>query len=211
MNGSTLSWNEASPANAESAGSGATILRSTQTSIRFGLNDEHYWPSTGGDNVGYHRFGSARPYYGTQSRVSSSGSDGRLMLTSDTSRLFGVGSGGTVLLGGATVNSIGTYPGTVPQRHIWAEEFGTALTVNSTGSVVVTFANSGFSGVPFTTLTPYSFASTTTASPVVNASVDTTLSYGTSIRIVTVAPMVDGTQLPCATTVFWRSIGTRVL
>ena len=210
MNGSTLSWNEASPANAESAGSGATILRSLQTSIRYGLDDEHNWPSAGGDNVGYHRLGSARPFYGTQSRVSSSNTDGRLMLTSDTSRLFGVGSTGTVLLGGATVNSIGTFPDTVPQRHLWAEEFGTVLT-HSSGSTTVLFPNSGFSGVPYTFLTPYSFASTTTASPVVNVSVDTGLSTETRMRISAIAQMVDGTSLPTATTVFWRSLGTRVL
>ena len=209
MNGSTLSWNEASPANAESAGSGATILRSLQTSIRFGLNDEHNWPSSGGDNVGYHRYGSARPYFGTQSRVSSSGSDGRIMMTSDTSRLFGVGSGGTVLIGGATVNSFGTFPGAVPQRHQWVEEFGTVVT-NSAGSAHVVFPNSGFSGIPYTWLTAYSFASTSTFSPVPTASVDTA-STQTTLKINTQSLAADGSARFTATTVYWRSVGTRVL
>lgn len=210
MNGSTLTWNEGSPGNAESAGSGATILRSLETSLRFGFNDEHHWPSAGGDNVGYHRFGAARPFIGTQSRVSSSGSDGRLMVTSDTSRLFAVGSGGTVLLGGATGLSFGSFPGATPQTHYWAEEFGSVL-LPSSGSTTIIFPNSGFSGVPYTFVTSYSINSTSTASPNPTASINTDLaSTATQVRVVATAQFAAGTSVNTPTTLFWRSIGSRV-
>lgn len=146
-----ISWNESSPAGADSAGLGAQEFRSLKTAIRTGLDTEHNWPSAGGD-AGVHRLGSGRPYYGPQSAVSSTGTDGRLMMTSDTSRLFGVGSAATVLIGGPTVISAGSFPGGLPQRHYWAVEFGIAG-LNSSGSATVTIPNSGYSGVPFIYLT----------------------------------------------------------
>ena len=160
MNGaSNVGWNENEPADTENAGLGDDRMRSIKTSSRAGLDDEHNWPAAGGSNVGYHRLGTARPFYGTQSRVSSSGTDGRLMLTSDTSRLFGVGSGGTVLLGGPTVLSMGTFPSTLPQRHHWAMETGVSNTgAGTTDGVQVTIPNSGFSGVPFVVVSSTSTA-----------------------------------------------------
>ena len=148
IGGSNIGWDNSSPPNSESAGLGDSRIRSLKSSVQEALDNEHNFASGGGANTGYHRLGSARPYYGTQSLVSSSGSDARLMLTSDTSRLFHVGSAGTSLIGGPTVLSIASYPGTVPQRHYWAMEFGTDTTA-SNGSVSVTFPNSGFSGVPW--------------------------------------------------------------
>lgn len=147
----TIGWDETSPSDNESAGLGDDRIRSLKSSIRIGLDGEHVWPSGGGD-AGGHRLGSARPFFGAQSLVSSTGSDGRLMLTSDTSALFGVGSGGTVLLGGPTVLSAGSFPGTVPQRHYWAVEFGEAKS-DAIGVATVTFPNSGFSGLPYTQAT----------------------------------------------------------
>lgn len=142
----TIAWDENSPPDSESAGLGDDRIRSLKTSLRVGLDGEHVWPSASGD-AGVHRLGSARPFYGVQSLVSSSGSDGRLMHTSDTSQLFGVGSGGTSLIGGATVLSCGSFPGTVPQRHYWAVDFGAGVT-DSSGSATVTIPNSGYSGIP---------------------------------------------------------------
>lgn len=143
-----IGWDESSPSVSESAGLGASRIQSLETSLRQALDSEHNWPSAGGANVGYHRYGSARAYVGTQSQVSSSGSDGRLMQTSDTSQLFGVGSGGTTLLGGPRVISMADFPGTVPQRFQWVDEWGYGVT-SSSGSTVVTIPNSGYSGVPY--------------------------------------------------------------
>jgi hypothetical protein len=113
-----------------------------------GMTGEHTWPQSGGD-AGVHLLGSARAYFGPQSTISSAGTDGRLMIASDTSRLFGVGSGGTMLLGGSRMLSVGTDLGfTYPQRHYWAFEMGTSVT-GSSGTTHVTIPNSGYSGVPF--------------------------------------------------------------
>jgi hypothetical protein len=144
----TIAWNENTPADGDSAGQGDDQFRSLKSSIRVGLDSEHVWPVGGGD-AGVHRLGSARAYYGAQSLVSSTGTDGRFMQTSDTSQFFHVGSGGTALIGGATGILAGSFPGTVPQRHYWAVEFGVGVTNAITGVTTITYANSGFSGMPF--------------------------------------------------------------
>src|SRR5439155_682045 len=102
----TISWDETLPSDSENAGLGDDRIRSLKSSVRVGLDGEHVWPSGGGD-AGVHRLGSGRPFYGPQSLVSSSGTDGRLMVTSDTSRLFHVGSAGTMFLGSQGVLSVG--------------------------------------------------------------------------------------------------------
>lgn len=150
MNGASIGWDENSPSDSESAGLGDDRMRSMKSSLRLGLADEHSWPSVDGADHGYHLLGSGRPYYGTQSRVSSSGSDGRLMLTSDTSRLFGVGSGGTVLLGDPNLLTLGTNNSWTapPQRAYWASEASVVVT-DPTGTATWIYPNSGYSGVPF--------------------------------------------------------------
>lgn len=144
-----ISWDETSPPDASSAGLGDDAIRSLKTSLRGGLEVEHVWPSATGE-AGVHRLGSARAYVGTQSQVSSSGTDGRIMFASNTSQFFHVGSGGTSLIGGSRVLSVGTTVGfTYPQRHQWVEEFGLARIASGSTLTSVTFPNSGYSGVPF--------------------------------------------------------------
>lgn len=147
-----IGWNESAPQGSDSLGLGDDEIRSLKTSLRQGLDGEHIWPSAGGD-AGVHRLGSARPYIGTQSLVSSTGTDGRLQWTSDTSQFFHVGSGGTAFIGGARAISAGSYPnGAAPQRYQWAMEFGTATT-GALGVVTVSIPNSGFSSVPYISAT----------------------------------------------------------
>ena len=142
-----LLWAEGAPADTDSAGVGAAEIRSLKTSVRNGMAEEHFWPSATGGNFGVHLLGSARPYYGAQSLVSSSGSDGRLMVTSDTSRLFHVGSAGTMFLGSQRVLSAGSAP-VGGQTFYWIAEFGAAKS-GSTGAIAVIWPNNGFNGVPF--------------------------------------------------------------
>src|SRR5437899_3652299 len=108
LGGASILWNELAPAESDIAD--AAPIRSIETSVRNAMGSEHNWPSTGGASVGYHLLGSARAFYDVQSNVSSSGTDGRILVTSDTSRLFHVGSAGTVLLGGQNVLSAGSQP-----------------------------------------------------------------------------------------------------
>ena len=181
-------------------------MRSIKTSVAAGLNDEHNWPSADGSGFGYHLYGSARPYFGTQSRVSSSGTDGRLMLASDTSQFFAVGSVNTSLIGGPRVISADSYPSGGLGRYQFVESFGTSITA-AAGNVRVTYPNSGYSTIPIAFVTPGSNAST--AQMVSLYASDTTgitvLGWadasGTSITLMTLA------IVPFA----WRAIGLRVL
>jgi len=194
----TIEWTEGDPAGSESLGLGDNRIRSLKSSVRVGLDAEHVWPSASGD-AGVHRQGSARPYYGTQSLVSSTGTDARLMQTSDTSRLFGVGSGGTTFLGGPTAISAGSYPGTVPQRAIWVEEFGQGKTVS--GLTTVSFPNSGFSTTPFVQITAYN-------TNIVAQIMTLTSVSATQFGVRSCATDLGGTS---STTFFWRAIGQRTL
>lgn len=205
INGVNIGWNESDPADTETVGLGASRMRSIKTASRTGLAAEHNWPSASGSSFGFHVYGAARTYYGTQSRVSSDGTDGRLMTTSDTSQLFAPNSVATVLIGGATVPSFGSVPWTLPQRHYWAEEFGAGIT-NSQGTANVTFPNSGFSGVPQIMLTPYGSHATDT-----RLSVDTiagTAHSATAMRVYSYN-ISAGTVGPV--NFFWRSAGSRAL
>lgn len=149
----TIKWDEAKPAGGDAIAQGDDEIRSTKTALRTALDSEHVFPSAGGD-AGTHRLGSARAAFGTQSLVSSAGIDGRLMVTSDTSRLFHVGSEGTMLLGGQNVLSMGSSP-VGGQRFYWAIEMQEVLVSFNLGeSGNVTFPNSGFSGKPFVLVVP---------------------------------------------------------
>lgn len=208
LSGVTIGWDENDPANTSDVSGGNEAMHSIKTSLRTALDAEHNWPSASGSGFGYHVYGSARPFYGLQSAVSSSGSDGRLMLASDTSRLFGSGSGGTTFFGGPTVPLMGSHPGDVPQRHMWAEEVGTVAAsdiTNAAAGYVVTFPNSGFSGLPYTFLT--------LTGPESSGELKT-------ISIVTALGTFSGTQMVIQVynpnggifdqaKVMWRSIGTR--
>src|SRR5467141_3621518 len=143
LGGANILWNEASPAETDVADAGP--IRSIETSIRNAVGSEHNWIATGGPNTGYHLFGSARPFYDVQSNVSSSGTDARLLVTSDTSRLFHVGSSGTLFLGGQTVLSVGSSP-VGGQRFYWAIETGQNQCVGASNNTTLVFPNSGFSG-----------------------------------------------------------------
>lgn len=152
----TIGWSESAPQNSDNLGLGAQEIRSAKTAIRTALDSEHVFPSTGGD-AGTHRLGSARAFVGSESAVSSAGTDGRLMIASNTSRLFGVGSGGTMFLGGANSLQILASGGAadlllnngtalLPQTHYWALQ-AQRVTLGSGGSVAMTFT-SAYSGAP---------------------------------------------------------------
>jgi len=205
-NGQTLLWNETTPAETDIAD--AAPSRSIETSLRFGLAVEHNWPNSSGPNFGYHLLGSSRAYYDVESNVSSSGTDGRTMVTSDTSRLFHVGSAGTMFLGGSRVLSAGSVP-VGGQNFYWAEEFGyQQVAQGSTGIQTVSFPNSGFSGIPFVWVSAVS---------------DGLVAGGGGQGICLTAGQVSTTALKCIAvnvtlatttsnyTISWRSLGTRVL
>ena len=194
ITGANVNWDESVPADGDSLAQGDDVIRSTKSAIRTGLAAEHNWLATGGAGTGYHLKGAGRAFYGVQSAVSASGAalfaDGRIMHASDTSRLFGVESLGTVFFGGATVISLGTFPGTAPQRHIWVEEIGAEA---CPASAIITFPNSGFSGKPYVYLSAESEAGIT------------------GVPTITALTATGFTAIASRCTVHYRSLGTRVL
>lgn len=190
-----VQWNEADPADTEQISLGDDRIRSMKTSIRQAMDDEHVWPSAGGD-CGKHRLGSAKVYYGMQSTVSSTGTDGKLMVTSDTSNLFHVGSAGTMFLGGQRAISAGSSP-VGGQGFYWAEEFGVAE--DSGGGVGISFPNSGFSGIPFVTTSAWS----ANGHQIIATITDITQT------LLTVHCRNASTGVGSASSVMWRSTGTR--
>ncbi len=196
--GASIGWNENSPADGDAVGSGDDEIRSLKTALRQGLASEHAWPSAGGLS-GYHTLGSARVYTGAQSLVSSDGTDGRLMLASDSSNFFALQSTGTVFAGGARTLSMGSYPGTTPQRHQWILETGVAQTVS--GVTTVTFPNSGYSGIPFVT-----FGASDPLSGMLAGVMYTSIS-ATAFSVV----QRDQTGAVSDGAFTWMSVGTRVL
>jgi len=200
MPGNSCLWNENSPAETDIAD--AAPIRSIVTSVRVGLTAEHTWPTSTGPGFGIHLLGSARPFYDVQSNVSSAGTDGRLLVTSDTSRLFHVGSTGTMYLGGQNDLSVGSAP-VGGQRFYWATEFGEGKTAPG-GSVVISIPNSGYSGIPFVLVS----ASTTAAAGTGSIEMVMTVTSKTA-TVFQVNAVGDGSN-PTANVVFnWLSFGTR--
>jgi len=148
-NGQVIGWDETKPANGDQIASGDDQIRSDKTALRTALDDEHVFPSSGG-TAGYHRYGSARAFFDVESNVSSAGTDGRLMVSSDNSRLFHVGSNGTMHLGGfGALLGIASNSGyTLGPQHYYAIDI-TGGQSSSTGMINHTFA-SAFSGTPVT-------------------------------------------------------------
>lgn len=197
IGGVNIGWDEGKPQGSDSLGIGDDQIRSDKTALRSAIGAEHIFESTGGANSGAHVLGSARPYVGTQSLVSSSGSDGRLMWASDTSNFFHVGSGGTALIGGPRVLSMGSYPGTVPQRHYWAIEVGIAKT-GAAGTVAINY--SAFSGQPFVTATALDILDTAAKTVNLTGTVNTTQATFHSY---------SGSVSTSNVTFHWMSIGSR--
>ena len=200
MPGASLLWNESAPADTDNAGQGDDEIRSLKTSIRNGLAAEHVWPSNTGSGFGVHALGSARAFYDVESNVSSSGTDGRLFVASDTSRFFHAGSGGTMLLGGQNAILGGGQP-TGGQGFYWASEFGAVF--SSTTTTTIVFNNSGFSGVPIVTM-----------SIVTSAAVGGIVGQITSVTATqfTVQGFIVNTGTNTSKfTIMYQSIGTRVL
>lgn len=137
LGGAVILWNEAKPAGSDSAGQGDDEMRSIKTSVRNALDSEHFFASSS-STAGAHRPGSARVFSGPRSELSASGDSfaaGRLMQTSDESKLYSVGTH-PVFLGGPNVLSIASSRVTFPQVHRWEMEGGIGTGSGHTVEVV---------------------------------------------------------------------------
>lgn len=108
MSGTTISWDNSTPAATDLVGLGDDVIRSLKSNLQGGLSAEHLWPSGGGLS-GVHALGSARVFVGTSSQVSSADTSGRLMWNSTSSKLHYVGAEGTAVIAGQ--GGLAMYPG----------------------------------------------------------------------------------------------------
>lgn len=204
MNGASgVSWIETLPAATEPVGSVLTRFHSLKTAIRTGMDDEHNFPAASGSGFGYHRYGSTRAYVGTQSQVSSDGSDARLMVASDSSLLFGMSAVAPFFLGGFGVISMISSAGSgFPQRHQWVMDSGTIFNAGATDISVATFQGSGYSGIPAVMFTSYAGGSIDTSFTVVRS---------ISTRHVAFSSVTSATGATSETTTHWFSVGSRAI
>jgi len=208
MNGQTISWDESKPAKTDNVAQGDDQIRSDKTALRTALGDEHNFPSTGGANSGYHKFGSARPFYGAISACSSSGTVARLFQTSDTSEVYADTGAAVFPVGGLFsllgANAAGVYTPTAGSKY--AVQFGASAIDASKSSVGINYAGSGFSGIPMTIVTLYS---TTAVLNDVILAVD--FQTGSNSRLTVVRYHTESSALTAPATqsaFYWLSIGT---
>lgn len=152
LGGVSIGWEESVPSSSSNAGLGEQDIRSIKTSVRNALDSEHVFPSTGGV-AGAHRPGSAVAFYGASSAISSTDTNGRIMVDSTNSRLHHVGSADTRFLGGQYVPEAGPLlkllgsNTTSTTTQVWCVEAGVGLMKTSSSTTAVTLQNTYVNGV----------------------------------------------------------------
>jgi hypothetical protein len=137
-------WTPNAPSDSSNVGLGAGDIRSLKTQVQQPLDSEHVFTAAGDTVMGAHRPGSAVAFFGTASRVSSADTDGRIMLTSDTSRLYSVANSQTsMLIGGryvAHANPVYNNNGsnlTSQVTQFWGTESGRVQLTTGTAAVTL--------------------------------------------------------------------------
>jgi hypothetical protein len=206
IGGVPIGWSESEPADSDNAGLGDDVIRSKTSNIRGGLDSEHNWPSSSGTATGYHRFGSARPYYATVSACSSDGTVARLFQTSNTSEVYALTDAQAYLIGGLGVfvsaNSSIANGGITPDTKMkLAVQFGLGTCSASLGTDIITFAGSGYSGIPAVLISPKS--SSLFTRPLISVFEQSKASF--SARAVDSS---SGASYGASASFYWFSIGT---
>jgi hypothetical protein len=135
------------------------------------------------------------------------------MWASNTGQFFHVGSLGTCLIGSPQLirmfgnNEIDT----IPSRYQWSVEVGKSkIDSSSTGSITITFSNSGYSGLPklfITEAEPNGTVGIPTAAPVTVWAVNKTPTQFTAVAMDRTGSLVGGGGVNFD----WMSIGTVAL
>lgn len=203
----TIGWNENEPSDSSGANTGASEIRSLKSNLAGGLSGAIYWPGSGGASAasaGQPVPGAWRAFYGAQSLVSAY-ADGAMYVTSDTSRLFGIGSSGTMFIGGAQVVE-GPAPGAQNARWVMAAGVSANGSAFSYGSVMSTTTGAAvlspltYNGLPVVTFSLFTSALTVAVGYV------QTLGTGSAL----VQAVYNGGGAPPASSfsVYWQSFGT---
>lgn len=192
-----IAWSETAPSDGSNANLGASEIRSLKTTLATALSQSLYWPGSGGGSVasaGQLKPGTARAFYGTESQVSAN-TDGQLMVTSDTSRLFAVNANTTLFLGSMAVVEQVAAP---PANHRWV--LAQSRATGSANGISLSY------GVTYGATPTISISVMTSASTAGTASVSLPDSSGFTVDVYR---MGGNTKYASSTwSVYWTSVGT---
>ena len=204
-------WDNTTPAAGDDSGLGDDHFRSVKTSIQTAIDAEHEFSTVGGANTGRHRPGSAMAYFDVESNVSAGDVGGRLFLTSNTTRLFALGtssSSASLFIGSTKVIEHAVTTSTT--NAIWIEDSGVDAVFG--GPIAQQFAVD-YDSVPVVTLSALSTSAG--GSVFANLSAVTVGGFTGSLRYIDESNAGAGgsgdIDRPTDGSVHWRSIGTRSL
>jgi len=110
-----VNWRDTKPTSGDLLSELPSVLTNQQTAFRQAIEKHSFWTDSSGLSAGIPRLsdgsfgpGAARAFYGTASQVSAINVNAKLMITSDTSRFYVVGSGLSALIGGKNAVVSGT-------------------------------------------------------------------------------------------------------
>lgn len=198
-------WRDSKPAGTDPLSEYPSLLTSQMAAFRAAIEKHLFWTEASGASAGIPRLsdgsfgpGAARTFYDTASRVSAVSTNVRLMITSDTSQLYVLGSGLSVLIGGKNAVVSGT-----PDSPAIAA--GCRVLIQSSYVTNVTIAGTSVATYPIVYAVPPVIMLTAAGSvathgwrPYIVFNSPTTVSCGIS------ASGLVGS----ACTVYWRSEGT---
>lgn len=204
-------WNELKPGAHDPLSEFPSAVTTNAIAFRTGLEKHSFWTDSSGVSAGIPRLsdgsfgpGSFRAFFAPLSSLSTAASTakplaGRLYITSDTSRLYGFTSTGTVPLGSRNiVVFIGTSGTTILSGVRTLVQTGSLLSVP--GSSTVTFGTA-YAVAPLVEIQVQSSGTTHFGSAKANTVTATTFSSSLS------AVYGDNSAM----TILWRSIGTVAL
>ena len=218
-----MPWNDKKPQGTDPLSEYPSMLTNQLTSIASAMEQHFYWTVRSGASAGIPALstitGSARAYFGTQSQVSSSTATtlvkaqaGRLMLTSDTTRLY-------MIQGNSSVTT-GTGPVLLGSDHIVANYGASFVTVQTDTRWLEQCGVT--SGVSCFVNTHVAFPSQYSVTPIVQVTCSAQSSGSVAMAFltgldksgftVTVSPAPTTiTASPLSTAVYWISTGTVAL
>jgi len=207
-------WNEASPSGNDLVSDFPSNMTTHAVAFRQGIEQLVYWTQSSGASAGIPAFGASTPpggfraFFAPESSLSTALSTtkplaGRLFIASDTSRLYGFTSAGTVLLGGKNfIVFVGGSLATIPSNTRVLVQTGAFLAAQGVANSVV-FPTAYSTSTPVVQLQVMS--SSTTYLGV--ASMNTPQITKSGFTLWTAMAFGSSSSL----TVLWRSTGTVTL
>lgn len=200
-----VNWRDLKPGGGDPLGEFPSMFTGQKNAFRVAIEKHLFWTDSSGLSAGVPRLsdgsfgpGAARAFYGTASQVSAVSVNAKLMITSDTSRFYALGSGLSVQIGGKNTIVSGSPDApalTAGCRVLVQSSYVTNVTTAATSVATYPVA---YAVPPVVMLTAAGSVATHGWRPYIVLNSPTTASCGIS------ASGLAGS----ACTVFWRSEGT---